>query len=85
MNRLTEFARAAWPFLLRRSVFFVIGAGLGYAYGYGHGSANAPSLMQRALSVVGVSAVKDDHVQRQQAIEAMRQARMDSVESAIHP
>jgi hypothetical protein len=70
-------------FLMRRTMFLVLGAGLGYAYGYRHADAGEPSLYSRAQSLIGVDNVRDDHMRRQRAIDAIRQARMDSIEAQL--
>ena len=75
--------RPVTDFLLRRTVFLLLGAGLGYAYGYHHADAGEPSLYSRVQSLVGVDNVRDDHMRRQRAIEALRQARMDSIEAQL--
>lgn len=79
-----QIVRSAGRLLARRSVFFLIGGGVGYAYGYGHASANEPSLARRALTLIGVDAVKQDHAARQRAIDSLRRARMDSIESVLY-
>ena len=83
MNDVISLLQPAIRFLTRRSVFLLLGAGFGYAYGYHHADAGEPSLLNRAQSLVGVDHVRDDHMRRQRAVEAIRQARMDSIEAAI--
>jgi hypothetical protein len=83
MEELMIRIRPVADFLLRRTVFLVLGAGVGYAYGYHHADAGEPSLYSRVQSLVGVDNVRDDHMRRQRAIEAIRQARLDSIESHI--
>ena len=63
---------------------FLVGTMLGYFLGYQHGDAGEPSLKRRALDVVGVYRVKEDHEQRQRALDELRRVRADSIESAIH-
>ena len=63
---------------------FVAGSLVGYTFGYEQGDAGEPSLKRRALDAVGVYKVKDDHEQRQRALEEIQRARLDSIESAIH-
>lgn len=75
--------RPIGQFLMRRSVFLLLGAGIGYAYGYHHADAGQPSLYSRVQSLVGVDNVRDDHMRRQRAIDAIRQARLDSIESQL--
>ena len=62
----------------------LVGAMLGYSFGYQHGDAGEPSLKRRALEVVGVYKVKEDHAQRQRVLDEIQRARADSIESAIH-
>jgi hypothetical protein len=83
MNELMIRLRPVTDFLLRRTMFLVLGAGLGYAYGYHHADAGEPSLYSRVQSLVGVDNVRDDHMRRQRAIDAIRQARMDSIEAQL--
>ena len=75
--------RPVATFVARRSVFLMLGAGVGYAYGYHHADAGEPSLFSRAQALVGVDHVRDDHMRRERAIEALRQARLDSIESQL--
>jgi hypothetical protein len=83
MDQLTTVLRPALDFLTRRSVFLLFGAAIGYTYGYHHADAGQPSLLSRAQSVIGVDHVRDDHMRRQRAIDALRQARADSIEAQI--
>jgi hypothetical protein len=83
MDELMIRLRPVTDFLLRRTMFLVLGAGLGYAYGYHHADAGEPSLYSRVQSLVGVDNVRDDHMRRQRAIDAIRQARMDSIEAQL--
>jgi hypothetical protein len=83
MNELMIRLRPVTDFLLRRTMFLVFGAAVGYAYGYHHADAGEPSLYSRVQSLVGVDNVRDDHMRRQRAIEAIRQARMDSIEAQL--
>jgi hypothetical protein len=83
MHALIEFLRPAAHFLMRRSVFLILGAGVGYAWGYHHADAGEPSVFSRVQSVIGVDHVRDDHMRRQRAIDAVRQARMDSIEAQL--
>jgi hypothetical protein len=83
MDDLINFLRPAASFLMRRSVFLLLGAGLGYAFGYRHADAGEPSLFSRVQSLVGADHVRDDHLRRQRAVDALRQARMDSIESQL--
>jgi hypothetical protein len=83
MNHLINFARPALRFLARRSLFLLAGASLGYAFGYRHADSGEPSLYSRLQSVIGVDHVREDHLRRQRAVEAIRQARMDSLEAQI--
>jgi hypothetical protein len=83
MNELMIRLRPVTDFLLRRTMFLVLGAGLGYAYGYHHADAGEPSLYSRVQSLVGVDNVRDDHMRRQRAIDAVRQARLDSIEAQL--
>ena len=70
-------------FLAKRTVFLLLGAGVGYAYGYHHADAGEPSLFSRVQSLVGVDNVRDDHMRRQRAVDAIRQERMDSIEAQL--
>lgn len=63
---------------------FLVGATVGYSLGYQHGDSGEPSLKRRALEVVGVYKVKEDHQRRQRQLEEIQRARADSIESAIH-
>jgi hypothetical protein len=81
MDQLMNILRPATGFLMRRTFFLVLGAGAGYAYGYHHADVGEPSLYSRLQSLVGVDNVRDDHMRRQRAIDAIRQARMDSIEA----
>ena len=83
MHDLINLLRPAAHFLMRRTVFLVLGAGLGYAYGYHQADGGEPSLYSRVQSLAGVDHVRDDHMRRQRAIEAIRQAKMDSLEAQI--
>jgi hypothetical protein len=83
MDELMIRLRPVTDFLLRRTMFLVLGAGLGYAYGYHHADAGEPSLYSRVQSLVGVDNVRDDHMRRQRAIDAVRQARLDSIEAQL--
>ena len=83
MHDVITLLQPALRFLSRRSVFILLGASLGYAYGYRHADAGEPSLFSRAQSLVGVDHVRDDHMRRQRAVEAIRQARLDSLEALI--
>ncbi len=80
MTNLMEFLRPALSFLLRRSVFLVLGAAIGYAVGYRAADSGEPSLYSRVQSLAGADHVRDDHMRRQRAVEAVRQARMDSID-----
>jgi hypothetical protein len=70
-------------FLAKRTVFLLLGVCVGYAYGYHHADAGEPSLFSRVQSLVGVDNVRDDHMRRQRAVDAIRQARMDSIEAQL--
>jgi hypothetical protein len=83
MNELMIRLRPVTDFVLRRTMFLLLGAGVGYAYGYHHADAGEPSLYSRVQSLVGVDNVRDDHMRRQRAVEALRQARMDSIEAQL--
>jgi hypothetical protein len=83
MNDVINLLQPTIRFLMRRSVFLLLGAGAGYAYGYHHADGGEPSLFSRVQSLVGVDHVRDDHMRRQRAVEAIRQARMDSIEAMI--
>jgi hypothetical protein len=83
MHDLIGFVRPAMRFLSRRSIFLLLGASLGYAFGYRHADAGEPSLYSRAQSIIGVDHVREDHMRRQRAVDAIRQARMDSLEAQI--
>jgi hypothetical protein len=83
MPELINFLRPAALFLMRRSVFLVLGGTVGYAYGYHHADAGEPSVYSRAQSLVGMDHVREDHMRRQRAIEALRQAHMDSIEAQL--
>lgn len=63
---------------------FLVGTMLGYFLGYRHGDAGEPSLKRRALDVVGVYKVKEDHERRQRSLDKIQRARADSIESPIH-
>lgn len=83
MNDVINLLQPVVRFLMRRSVFLLLGAGVGYAFGYHHADAGDPSLFSRAQSLIGVDHVRDDHMRRQRAVEAIRQARMDSIEAQL--
>jgi hypothetical protein len=83
MDAFLDFLRPAAHFLMRRSVFLLLGTGIGYAYGYRQADAGEPSVFSRVQSVIGVDNVRDDHMRRQRAIDALRQARMDSIEAQL--
>ena len=83
MNELMIRLRPVTDFLLRRTMFLLLGAGIGYAYGYHHADVGEPSLYSRVQTLVGVDNVRDDHMRRQRAIEAIRQERMDSIEAQL--
>ena len=83
MSALIDFLRPAMHFLVRRSMFLVAGAALGYALGYHDADAGEPSVYSRAQSIVGVDHVREDHMRRQRAVEAIRQARMDSLDAML--
>ena len=83
MHDVINLLRPVGRLLARRSAFLLFGASLGYAYGYRHANEGEPSLYSRAQSLVGVDHVRDDHMRRQRAVEAVRQARMDSLEAQI--
>lgn len=83
MNELMIRLRPVTDFVLRRTMFLLFGAAVGYAYGYHHADAGEPSLYSRVQSLAGVDNVRDDHMRRQRAIEALRQARMDSIEAQL--
>ena len=80
MTDLIDLVRPAFSFLLRRSVFLVLGAALGYAVGYRAADSGEPSLYSRLQSLAGVDHVRDDHMRRQRAVEAVRQDRMNSID-----
>ena len=84
MTELLDFVRPVIRFVTRRSIFLVAGAALGYALGYRDADAGEPSVYSRAQSLVGVDHVRDDHMRRQRAVEAIRQARLDSLD-AMNP
>ena len=77
------FLRPVASFLMRRSVFFLLSAASGYAFGYHHADRGEPSLLSRVQSIGGADHVRDDHMRRQRAVEALRQARMDSIDAMI--
>jgi hypothetical protein len=83
MDDIINYLRPVGRFVLRRSMFLLLGAGIGYAYGYHHADAGEPSLYSRVQSLLGVDNVRDDHMRRQRAIEAIRQERMDSIEAQL--
>jgi hypothetical protein len=83
MHELIDVLRPVAGFLLRRSAVLILGAGLGYTYGYHHADEGQPSLLSRVQSLVGVDHVRDDHRRRQRAIDALRQARLDSIEAQL--
>jgi hypothetical protein len=94
MHRLIAFPRAVAAFLtrcgvflVRRSIVLALGACLGYAYGYDHARVGQPSLYTRAeasaQSLIGWDHVREDHESRQRAIEAIRQARADSLQALL--
>jgi hypothetical protein len=83
MNWLMIPLRRVTAFLVSRTLFLLLGAGAGYAYGYHRADPLAPTLYSRAQSLIGVDKVRDDHMRRQQAIEAIRQARVDSIEALL--
>jgi hypothetical protein len=83
MHAFIYHLRPVAQFLMRRSVFLLLGGGIGYAYGYRHADAGEPSVFSRVQSLIGVENVRDDHRGRQRAIEALRQARRDSIEAQL--
>lgn len=83
MNNFPDLLRSVGLILVRRSVVLLIGGTIGYAVGYRAADAGEPSLVSRAQSVVGVDNVRDDHMRRQRAIDALRQARMDSIDAQL--
>jgi hypothetical protein len=83
MNDLLDFVRPATHFLARRSMFLIAGAALGYALGYRDADMGEPSVYSRVQSMVGVDHVREDHMRRQRAVDAIRQARMDSLDAMI--
>jgi hypothetical protein len=83
MTELLNIVRPVIHFVSRRSMFLVAGAALGYALGYRDADAGEPSVYSRAQSLVGVDHVRDDHMRRQRAVEAIRQARMDSLDAML--
>jgi hypothetical protein len=83
MHPFINYLRPAAYFLMRRSVFLLLGTGIGYAYGYHQADAGQPSVFSRVQSLIGVDNIRDDHMRRQRAIEALRQARMDSIEAQL--
>jgi hypothetical protein len=83
MHAFMDRLRPAAQFLMRRSVFLLLGTGIGYAYGYHHADAGKPSVLSRVQSVIGVNDVREDEIRRQRAIQALRQARMDSIEAQL--
>ena len=83
MTDLLDYLRPVLSFLLRRSVFLVLGAALGYVVGYRSADAGEPSLYSRVQSLAGVDNVRDDHMRRQRAVDAVRQARMDSIDGQV--
>lgn len=83
MDAFIDYLRPVAQFLMRRSVFLLLGVGVGYAYGYHQADAGEPSVARRALSLIGVDNVRDDHMRRQRAVEALRQARIDSIEARL--
>ena len=83
MDAFIAFLRPAAHVLMRRSVFLFLGTGIGYAYGYHQADAGKPSVFRRVESVIGVESVREDHTRRQRAIEALRQARTDSIEAQL--
>jgi hypothetical protein len=83
MNWLMTPLRRVTAFLLSRTLFLALGAGAGYAYGYHRADPRAPSLYSRVQSLIGADKVRDDHTRRQQAIEAIRQSRADSIEALL--
>ena len=82
MDTVIAFLQPA-RFLIRRSVFLLLGTCIGYAYGYHQADAGQPSVFSRVGSLIGVAHVRDDHMRRQRAIEALRQARMDSIDAQL--
>jgi hypothetical protein len=82
MNSFIAVLRYA-RFLTRPSVILLVGTGIGYAYGYHQADAGQPSAFSRLGSLIGVDNVRDDHMRRQRAIEALRQARMDSIDAQL--
>lgn len=83
MDDLITYLRPAAHLLMRRSVFLLLGTGIGYGSGYHQAAAGKPSVLSRVQSFIGVDNVRDDHRRRQRAIDALRQARMDSIEAQV--
>ena len=78
-----ELLQSMFLFLRKRTVFLLLGVGAGYAFGYHDADAGQPSWLSRGQSLVGVDNVRDDHMRRQRAIEAIKQARLDSLEAQL--
>ena len=83
MHHFIEYLRPAAHFVMRRSVFLLLGTGIGYAYGYHHADAGEPSVFSRVQSLIGADNVREDHMRRQRAIQALRQSRQDSIEAQL--
>lgn len=83
MNNFPDLLRSIGSILVRRSVVLLLGGTIGYAVGYRAADAGEPSLVSRVQSSVGVDNVRDDHMRRQRAIDALRQARMDSIDAQL--
>jgi hypothetical protein len=81
---------------MKRYLFvLLVGLGIGYTYGYLNGDAGDDSLIDVALTGIGVKhalagvrGVADragqEEKRRQAAIDSLKQARLDSITSAIH-
>jgi hypothetical protein len=72
-----------------------VGLGIGYTYGYMNGDAGDDSVIDSGLNAVGVhralgavrgtaDRISREESGRQAVIDSIKQARADSIESAIH-
>lgn len=81
--------------MIKYLVILAAGLGIGYTYGYMHGAAGDEDVIGAGLNRVGahrmaarigapVDAVRQEERLRQAAIDSIKQARIDSISSAIH-
>ena len=81
--------------MIRYLFVLLVGLGIGYTYGYINGDAGDDSLIDAGLNGLGVhhalasvrgaaDRVNQEEKRRQSSIDSIKQARLDSITSAIH-